>query len=85
MLLAPVHNSGKNFRMFKILAMLLSHCVMLLKFVLYSFSARYFSKFAFIYRVGLLGSSCKILTKFAFINRDISSVTSSKLAGSILL
>ena len=35
--------------------------------------------------IGLLDSSCRILTKFGCINRDISSVTSSKLVGSISL
>ena len=67
----------------KILAMLLSHSVMLLKFVLYSFSVRYFSYFVFIFRVGLIDSCCRILIKFGCINRDISSATSSKWAGSI--
>ena len=68
----------------RILAMLLSHRVMLLKFVFYSCSVRYFSYFDIIFRLGLIGSSCGILTKFTFINRDISSVISSKWAGSII-
>ena len=90
MLPAHFHNAAgdlfmtvENFLDFQNCGMLLSHCVMLLKFVLFSCSVQYFSYFDIIFRFGLLGSSCGILIKLAFINRDISAATSSKWAGSI--
>ena len=66
-----------------ILAMLLSHRVMLLKFELYLCDVLYFLQFANIFCVGLLGSSCIILTKSGFISHDKSLETSSMWAGSI--
>ena len=49
-----VHDCGGNLGLSQILAMLLSHHVLLLKFLLYLCSVPYFSQLAIIYRLGLL-------------------------------